>query len=103
MPETSAEATDWQPRYVAYATAHGRAPSAMRDSDRERWPGGPAVGFLLWMGWAWRAWAREAGHPRAKDPYAPLWPADHAAFDAWLQNPANLSPLSPDGKAPDRV
>jgi len=40
---------DWNPRYVAYAECHGRAPADMLKYDRERWPGGCMCGFILWM------------------------------------------------------
>lgn len=83
-----AESRSWNPRYVAYAAAHGREPEDMLEHDREAWPGGQMVGFILWMGWAWVAWAQETGHPRARDACALLSLADHRAFDAWLATPS---------------
>ena len=79
-----AEARRWNPRYVAYATAHGREPEDMLTHDREAWPGGQMVGFMLWMSRAWTTWAEATGHPRMRDPGACLSRADHAAFDSWL-------------------
>ncbi len=79
-----AEARRWNPRYVAYATAHGREPEDMLTHDREAWPGGQMVGFMLWMSRAWTTWAEGTGHPRMRDPGAYLSRADHDAFDAWL-------------------
>lgn len=39
----------WNPRYVYYATAHGRTPEAMLEKDKEDWPGGCMVGFSQWI------------------------------------------------------
>lgn len=40
--------TDWNPRYVLYARAHGRDAAAQLDQDRKDWPGGVGVGFQRW-------------------------------------------------------
>jgi len=37
----------WNPRYVAYATAHGRAPGEMLAADEAEFPGGRMTGFVL--------------------------------------------------------
>ena len=39
----------WNPRFVAYAAAHGKTPSAMLEHDDEAWPGGKMCGFILWI------------------------------------------------------
>lgn len=39
----------WNPRYVAYARQHGRTPEAQMEFDREEYPGGCMVGFMLWV------------------------------------------------------
>jgi len=39
----------FQPYFVAYAQAHGRAPAAQLDFDSTRWPGGCMTGFILWI------------------------------------------------------
>lgn len=62
------------PRYVAYARAHGRTPEAMRTHDRTRWPGGIMAGYIVWIGEQWRRW--HAANPGALP--------DHESFDAML-------------------
>lgn len=37
------------PRYAAYARAHGRTPEAMLEHDRAEFPGGCMAGFIAWM------------------------------------------------------
>lgn len=37
------------PRFVAYAKAHGKTADEMLEHDREAWPGGCMCGFILWM------------------------------------------------------
>ena len=37
------------PKYVAYAKAHGRTPEEMMQHDAEAYPGGCMTGFILWM------------------------------------------------------
>jgi len=39
----------FNPRYVAYAKAHGRSPQAMLEHDDIQWPGGIMCGFILWV------------------------------------------------------
>lgn len=69
------------PRYLAYCTAHGRTVDEMRAHDEERWPGGRACGFILWMSATWQAWDKLHGykwseHVRSSEEYD--------RFDAWL-------------------
>ena len=40
---------DWNPRYVAFALAHGKSPMQQMIDDEKRWPGGVMCGFILWM------------------------------------------------------
>jgi hypothetical protein len=89
---------EWNPRFEAYARAHGRSPEAMLEHDRKAWPGGCMTGFMLWIGEQWTAWLTPqdrkygATTQRAKDI---LTAEDHAAFDAWLQKRhATGSPLA---------
>lgn len=83
----------WNPRFVAYATAHGHTPESMIQHDRLRWPGGQMCGFILWIGQQWQQW-REAFNYRGEL----LGPAEHAAFDQWLastQRPQLTGELKP--------
>ena len=75
----------WNPRYVAYARAHGRDPATMLAIDKRRLPGGCMVGFLVWMSTRWQEWRRE----RAVPSDAILWMTDYADFDKWLSAYAN--------------
>ena len=71
------------PRYVAYAKAHGAPdPDAMLARDRERYPGACMAGFIVWLGYRWAEWLKTTGKRR------PLTNEDHAAFDAWLSERA---------------
>lgn len=73
------------PRYAAYARAHGMAPEAMIEHDRAQWPAGPMCGFLLWMSGQNRAfWA---ANPSAfLDRYTIR---DQAAWTAFLETAAD--------------
>lgn len=56
----------WNPRYVAYAKAHGAAdPDEMLERDRETWPGGCMIGFSLWIQERWRVFAESLGVSRS--------------------------------------
>ncbi len=37
------------PRYIAYAIAHGRDAEAQLERDKATYPGGCMCGFLVWM------------------------------------------------------
>lgn len=69
---------EWNPRYVAYARAHGNDPEAQLAADRIAWPGGVMAGFTLWIGEQWAEWRANTGH-LGRD-YI-LTEADHADFD----------------------
>ena len=68
------------PRYIAYARAHGETPEGMLEADRVTWPGGSMTGFTIWIDGKWREWC--AANPSRSR--SALTAADHAAFDAWL-------------------
>lgn len=70
----------YQPRFIAYATAHGRTPDEQIEQDRIDWPGGVMCGFILWMSDKWNEW-RKLNGLAARDP---LFDSDHASFDAWI-------------------
>ena len=40
----------WNPRYLAYAKAHGCSPESMLVFDEFTYPGGCMTGFILWIG-----------------------------------------------------
>jgi len=69
----------WDPRYRAYAAAHGKTPEAMLDADAEQWPWDKMTGFAQWIRWAWQAW--DSTHP---DVDHHRGEAEQAAFTAWL-------------------
>lgn len=48
------------PRYAAYARAHGRTPESMIEHDRAEFPGGCMAGFLAWMSKQKAAFFRES-------------------------------------------
>ena len=75
--------TDWNPRYLAYAKAHGvDDPLEMMRRDAVEWPGGRAAGFQIWMSQQWQAWRKLRG--LRTDDY--LSEEQHADFDAWLSS-----------------
>lgn len=72
----------FQPRFVAYAKAHGREPQAQLDHDSKRWPGGCMCGFICWIG-------------ERKAAFLKVWPdafygwdkiSDQAAWTAFLES-----------------
>lgn len=78
----------WNPRFTAYAKAHGLTEEQMLRVARERFPGGVMCGFITWLSDQWLAWAKHAKHPRATNPYAIIFDDDHTAFDRWLKVPS---------------
>jgi hypothetical protein len=68
------------PRYLAFAAAHGKTPKAMLEHDREHWPGGVMCGFLLWMSAALSVCRRE--HPEF---FVNGNIVRHDKFDVWLE------------------
>jgi len=75
------------PRYAAYAQAHGKTPDEMMEHDRAAWPGGCMCGFIVWMSEQKRAF-RKACPSAFLDRYAIQ---DQAAWTAFLQSVANDS------------
>lgn len=69
----------FQPRYVAYARMHGRAPDEQIDSDRAEWPEGQMTGFTQWLQERWIEWCRLADiEPDTRIDCC------HESFDRWL-------------------
>jgi len=81
----------WNPRYGCYAKAHGRLPEKQLEQDKEDWPGGCMVGFILWNTKKLMEFAKVSPNSfywsafYKKDPPRLL---DGIAYDAWL--PKNL-------------
>ena len=78
---------DWNPKYVAYAKAHGKTPDEMMAHDEAAWPGGVMCGFILWMSKQKQAFLK--AHPEA---FLDRWViSDHKAWDAWLKEAADAA------------
>lgn len=75
----------YNPRYLAYAAAHGRDPEAMLAHDAEAWPGGNMTGFLLWISERWQAFGNVRGVRAPR--YYPWSDEDHADFDRFIGVP----------------
>ena len=74
----------WNPRFIAYAKAHGHTPQEQLDHDDIAWSGGKMVGFMLWIRDAWIAWPKTTGEkPECGDGYSNR---QHRLFDAWLKD-----------------
>jgi hypothetical protein len=71
---------DHNPRYVAYAAAHGRAPDDQLVHDHRVWSGGCMVGFMLWIAEQRRAF--KAAHP---EHFLHDGIVDQDAWTEWLQ------------------
>src|SRR3546814_15168782 len=85
-----ADEPKYSPRYVAYASEHGRSPEQQLEHDREAWPGGLMCGFILWSNERLAeyakinpaafftgirtTWDRHGGRPKLHD---------HEAYDNW--------------------
>ena len=81
----------YNPRYEAYARAHGRTVPAQIEQDSIDWPGGKMCGFILWNNDQIRAYGND--HPEgmmifpllgAGDSGRPAALIDHDGYDAWL-------------------
>ena len=72
--------SDWNPRYHAYAAAHGETPESMMAVDKDRWPGGKMAGFILWIGERWKEYREKNGMGQ----HDPLFKKDHDAFNEMI-------------------
>lgn len=78
----------FQPRYVAYATMHGKTPEQMITLDQSR--GGIGAWFLPWIMGRWAEFDRlterkyRIGGGHTED--------GHAAFDRWLASSCQEAP-----------
>jgi len=86
----------WNPRYVAYAHAHGRTPEQMQLVDEARYPGGCMTGFMLWMDAKMRKYhstlesnlkGEEWGYNKLNEVRLAIC-YDPKKFDSWLQEEA---------------
>lgn len=69
--------SEWNPRYEAYAAAHGRTVDEQARADN-RADAGKMTGYIVWIGQQWEAYRLETGLG-----YAPTPERQHA-FDVWL-------------------
>jgi len=67
----AAEEKHWNPRYVAYAKAHGHPPEGMMERDRGVWPGDYTVGFMFWNMVKWDEFMKEF-HPEVPQEFKTL-------------------------------
>jgi hypothetical protein len=76
----------WNPRYAAFAKAHGRTPEEQSVFDDAKWPGGVMTGFILWVSQQQReAHAAGAGGIVRDLNGLHVWKQDQ--WDAWLNRP----------------
>jgi hypothetical protein len=71
----------WNPRYTAYAAAHGRTELEQLDHDRAAYPGGCMTGFICWINNQWALWYSVR---KLKPTNYVLDDKDHQEFDAQL-------------------
>ena len=80
----------WNPRYVAYASAHGQTPEDMIQRDREKYPGGSMCGFILWISDMYNKFFKE--HPEhfftSENGKRPIAIMDQDAWTKFLQEQA---------------
>lgn len=70
----------FQPRYVAYARAHGRQPDEQLAADRAE---GHMLGYIFWIDEQWRAFWRQ--YPNPVPPVYMRGDNQHQReFDSWL-------------------
>jgi GTP-dependent phosphoenolpyruvate carboxykinase len=74
------------PRYIAYAKAHGKTPDAMLAHDKKEWPGGCMTGFILWMREQKGAFRKASPESFYMVGGALTEIADQEAWDNFLQN-----------------
>lgn len=75
------------PYYVAFAGTESVTCEEKRRREYERWPGGAACGFILWMSDRWQEWAKFKGYRRTASGSndTMLSDYDHAEFGGWLR------------------
>lgn len=76
--------SEWNPRYVAYAVAHGqRNPEQMLADDWVTYPGGCMAGFMIWIDDRWDEFAAGNGWVRTSSGSRDhcMSEQDHADFD----------------------
>jgi len=83
------------PRYAAYAQAHGRTPDEMMEHDRAAWPGGCMCGFIVWMSEQTQAFWK-ACQNAFLDRYTIQ---DQGAWTAFLQSVATAAPHGRDERS----
>lgn len=77
--------SEWNPRYVLYAKAHGATPEEMLKRDEKRWPGGKMVGFTQWIQERWLGWDKARGYATREIGQFHAAGDGHADFDKWLR------------------
>lgn len=73
----------WNPRFIAYAKAHGHTPVEQLKADRQEYPGGCMCGFILWLNRQWGAFRELHGFKSQEALILGLKDA-HRQFDEWL-------------------
>lgn len=71
----------WNPRYVAYAKAHGRTPEEMGAHDEAARPTACMLEFILWNDARIAEWCKERGYRRDG---AVVGEDRQADYSAWL-------------------
>lgn len=83
----------WNPRYTVYAKLHGKDEEEMLAHDREVWPGGCMLGFMLWIQHHTRAYCKAYPerhfHNWNGTPVSGSF-GDADLFDAWLRENAKV-------------
>ena len=75
------------PRYVAYAKAHGKTPDEMMSHDAKVWPGGVMCGFTIWISQQ-KVLFYNSNPECFLDPYTIY---DQEAWTAWLEAAARAA------------
>lgn len=92
----------WNPRYVVFATVHGRTPDEQAAHDRIRWPGGCMTGFQLWIAQSLRAF--QDRYKRTNPEYfIDRRVCDAAAWDTFLRDHGVRLPDDPVPADPDKI
>lgn len=71
----------WNPRYTAYAIAHGKTEAEMLRHDKTVYSGGCMAGFMIWIDEKWHEWKAI----NSVSFNAVLSDADYKSFDDWLK------------------